>query len=176
MAPWLYEMSVVIFIRKLKTLRQVLEKGEKWLKDNDLPESILIESRLTPDMHPLRFQVQTCCDDSEKLLRRMIDAKIEVPPREEKTFAELYARIEKALSWLESAKAEDFEGIEEKDIVFSAGPYQVKYDGKTYVQEVALPNFLFHDTIAYALLRKEGVPLGKFDFVGLPSKGMEKKE
>lgn len=70
----------------------------------------------------------------------MIDAKIEVQPREEKTFAELYARIEKALSWLESAKPEDFEGIEEKDIVFSAGPYQVKYDGKTYVQEVALPN------------------------------------
>ena len=140
MAPILYDMGVGIFIRQLKSLREILEKGESWLKEKDLPEETLIESRLAPDMFPLKFQVQTCCDDSAKLLNRMIDAKIEVPLRDEKTFAELYARIERALSWLEGVKPEAFEGKEGKDIRFMSGPAEVRFDGWTYLQEIALPN------------------------------------
>ncbi|CAK1361423.1 hypothetical protein CB0940_03199 [Cercospora beticola] len=174
--PMLYSMSIPIFIRQLKSLRQFLQKGENWLKENGHPESKLIEARLAPDMHPLPFQIQTCTDDSFKLLTRMLNAKVTFPPREETTFAGLYARIDKALSVLEDVKPEKFEGLEGKEIRFRAGPYEVKYDGVTYLQEVALANFLFHASIAYALLRKEGVPLGKFDFIGGPSKGMEKVE
>ncbi|KAM3423310.1 hypothetical protein BST61_g749 [Cercospora zeina] len=159
--PMLYSMSIPIFIRQLKSLRQFLQKGENWLEENDHPETQLIEARLAPDMH---------------LLTRMLGADVTFPPREETTFAGLYARIDNAVAVLEDVRPERFEGLEGKEIKFRAGPYEVRYDGVTFLQEVALANFLFHETIAYALLRKEGVPLGKFDFIGGHSKGMEKVE
>jgi len=89
---------------------------------------------------PLTFQVQSCCDDSTKLLHRLLDRNLDLSPRDETTFAQLHVRIDKALDLLKSVAAADFEGKEEKDILWVAGPMEAKYDGWTYVQEVALPN------------------------------------
>ncbi|GAB7346001.1 hypothetical protein MBLNU457_4775t1 [Dothideomycetes sp. NU457] len=172
MAPALYEASVVIFIRQLNLLRDILNKGAKWCQENGHSEDKLLQSRLADDMNPLTFQVQSCCDDSAKLFNRLLDRNEEQAPRTETTFAELHCRIDKALALLQSVDPADFEGKESKTILWVAGPITGTYDGWTYVQEVAVPNFLFHKTTAYALLRKEGVKLGKFDFIGVPSKGM----
>jgi len=88
----------------------------------------------------LTFQIQSCCDDCPKLLNRLLDKNQEIAPRDETTFAQLHTRIDKALDLLRGVAPSDFEGIEEKDILWVAGPMEAKYDGWTYIQEVALPN------------------------------------
>jgi len=146
MAPALYEASVVVFIRQLNILREILNKGVEWCQENGHSEDKLLQSRLAPDMNPLTFQVQTCCDDSAKLLNRLLDLNEPQAPREETAFAELYSRIDKALALLQSVDPADFGGKEEKTIIWEAGSIEARFDGWTYIQEVALPNCEYYLT------------------------------
>nr|POE75787.1 hypothetical protein CFP56_67806 [Quercus suber] len=174
MAPLnIYDITVPMLMRHLESLRAVLAKGSEWATKEGKNETELVEKRLVPDMLPLAFQVQTCCNVSVKLLARVGDIETPSIPDNETTFLEFDARIAKTLEILKNAKPADFEGKEHKEISFKAGPAMLHFDGMGYVQEFCLPNFFFHKTMAYALLRQAGVSIGKFDFLGKPTKGME---
>jgi hypothetical protein len=142
----------------------VLDKGEVYAKEKGIAESTLLADALYQDMFPLKKQVQLASDHAKGLVARLTGK--ENPPMEdtENTFAELHSRIDKTIVFLQSVKMEDFAGAEEKQITIKW--YPGKYmTGEGYTIAYAVPNFMFHVTTAYGILRKNGVPIGKSDFV-----------
>jgi hypothetical protein len=117
-------------------------------------------------MLPLTSQVQICCDNAKGAAARL--AGIDPPKHEdtEKTLAELKARITKTLDFMNTVRADQFNGAETREIVLKFPNLTLKFNGKDYVTKFALPNFYFHATTAYAILRSNGVELGKGDFLG----------
>jgi uncharacterized protein len=158
----LYEISVPIFIRGLSTLSHILTEAEKYAKDKDIPTSEFVEARLYPDMLPLSFQVQTASDISKSAVARVAGTEPVSMKDNETTIEELQDRIARTIVILKSVKQEDFEGREDEEIVVKDDR---KFTGRTYFQHHSLPNFLFHVTMAYGILRSKGVPLGKRDYL-----------
>jgi len=157
----MYRASVPVFIRALNNLSAILKKGEAHESS-----ASFIEARLAPDMLTLAGQVQRASDGAKGALARLGGIDNPSLPDTEKTFAELQARIKKTIDFLQSVKAEQIEGSEQKKIEFKAGSRELKFIGVDYLLGFALPNFYFHVTTAYAILRHKGVPLGKMDFLG----------
>lgn len=157
----LYDISIPVFIRNLKVLDQLLAKGEA-------QDASLAESRLIDDMLPLSFQVQTVANTAKFQAVRVGGVENLVLEDTEKTFPELRARVAKTIAYLEAVKPDCMDGAEDRiidrEIKRAGGP--VKLSGKDYTLEFALPNFFFHISIVYALLRKAGVPIGKMDYLG----------
>lgn len=118
-------------------------------------------------MKPLTFQIQTCSDTAKGLVHRLTDSVLVSIPDTEVTFEDMQGRISKTLEILKGAKREDFEGKEDEEIDLRGR----KMKAKQYVLEFAVPNFYFHYTTAYGILRMKGVELGKSDFLGLDRKG-----
>ncbi|WPH00503.1 Hypothetical protein R9X50_00333200 [Acrodontium crateriforme] len=164
----LYDFTVPVAIKQLESLRAVLKKAEQWCKDNGKPESTITEGRLAPDMLPLTFQVQAACNMSAKCIQRLEAGDVPFIEDNEKTFAELDARIAKNLEILKAVKPEALQGKESAKVEFKAGPAELKFTGLSYVQQFLLPNLFFHTTTAYAIVRAAGVTVGKFDFLGAP--------
>ena len=163
----MYQATVPVFACSLKNLRQVLEKGEAHAKAANMAPQALLESRLIDDMLPLVRNVQIATDMAKNGSARL--AAIEPLKFEdnETTFAELYARIERAIDYVNTFAPVLIDGSETRKITFRSGPDELNYQGKTYLTEFLLPNFFFHCTTSYAILRKAGVDLGKKDFLGL---------
>ncbi|CAK4031708.1 Hypothetical predicted protein [Lecanosticta acicola] len=170
----LYDLSVPIFTRALESQLAFLKKGEQWCKDNNVDPEKLIQGRIAPDMLPLPFQVQSCCKHSTGVLQRLGGATPPPPPSssvennnndDDKSFADLYARLESAIAQLKTAKKAEF-AAPEATCKVQAGPREFDFNNLAYVQNFALPNFFFHSQTAYLILRKEGVPVGKLDFLG----------
>lgn len=162
----MYSASVPVFQHMLRNLVHVLEKAEANAQARKFDASVLAASRLAPDMLPLTRQVLIACD-AAKLAAARISGK-EAPKFEdtETTFEELKARIHKTLAYLETVSAADLDGTEGKEITFPVGREARRtMTAQAYLTTWALPNFFFHVTTAYAILRHNGVDLGKTDYL-----------
>ena len=157
----MYQASIPVLVRGLKNLSAVLRKGEAHAGG-----AVLVEARLAPDMYTLAGQVQRASDTSKGCAARLAGIAPPSFPDEEKTFADLQARIDKTIAFLQSVKPEQIDGSEAKPIEFKAGPTTLKFTGESYLVGFVIPNFFFHVTTAYDILRHKGVALGKLDYLG----------
>ena len=162
----MYQASVPVFIRMLTNLAAIIAKGATYAEAKKIEPTVLINSCLYPDMFPLAQQIQIASDAAKGCGARL--AGLEPPKFEdnEATFPELLARIDKTISYLESLKAEQIDGSEDKTITLQMRNKTVTLLGMPYLLNVALPNFYFHVTTAYDILRHCGVEIGKQDFIG----------
>lgn len=166
MAMSMYAASVPVFQHMLRNLSHVLDKGEANAQARKFDPSVLTTARLAPDMLPLARQVLIACDAAKLGVARI--SGIEAPKFEdnEASFAELKARIQKTLDFLASVPADALDGTEDKDITFPVGRENTRtMKAQAYLGTWALPNFFFHVTTAYAILRHNGVDLGKGDYL-----------
>jgi uncharacterized protein len=162
----IYEFSVPVFVKALSGLKTVLVKA----KDHGINDEELLSDALAPDMFPFVRQVQIACDNAKGAVSRLAGVEIPSFPDTETTIAELVTRIDTTIAYVESITAEQFVGAEERSITlpYFPGVYMTGYD---YLREYAIPNFFFHTTAAYAIVRKNGVSIGKSDYLhSLPLK------
>lgn len=162
----LYDVSVPVFIRALENLDRLLDKGAAYLAEQGRPESELTEARLIADMHPLTYQIQRLSDTAKGTVTRVGGGENVPMADEEVTIADMKARIAKTIDILKAADRAGFDGKEEATIELKTPNRTMTFTGTTYVLGFAIPNFFFHVSMAYALLRKEGVPIGKTDYLG----------
>ena len=167
MAITMYQASVPVFIKLLGNLKGILEKTAAHAAAKKIEESVFVNARLYPDMLPLSAQVQIASDSARGACARLSGA--EPPPIEdnEKTLAELIARIDTTIAYLRTFKAEQLDGTETRQITRKLRGNPVTFSGVDYLLTFAMPNFYFHVTTTYAILRHNGVELGKGDFLGL---------
>lgn len=161
-----YTASVPVFKQMLAALSANLEKAEQHATARKIEPDALLTARLYPDMLPFTRQIMVACDFAKGASARL--AGVEVPKYEdtEKTFADLQARIAKTVAFISSLPESGFAGAEERSITTSAGANARTFVGQTYLLQYAIPQFLFHVTTAYAILRHNGVEIGKRDFMG----------
>jgi hypothetical protein len=164
----MYQASVPIFIRMLSNLSAILEKAAAHAEAKKIDPSVLVNSRLYPDMLPLARQVQIASDQAKGCGARL--AGMEPPKFEdnEETFPELIARIQKTMSFLRELKPEQIDGAEEKTITLQLRNDTMTFNGMPYLLNFALPNFYFHVATAYGILRHCGIDIGKRDYLGKP--------
>ncbi|MDO8333618.1 MAG: DUF1993 domain-containing protein [Nitrosomonas sp.] len=165
--PYMYQTSVPVFKQLLNSLSAILTKAEAYATVKKIEPAVLLNARLYPDMFPLIRQVQVAADFAKSVSARL--AGVEVPAYEdnEQTFADLQARISKTLAFIESLTPAQFEGSETREIVLRPGtPKEKKLLGHNYLNNYGLPQFFFHVTTAYAILRHNGLEVGKGDFMG----------
>ena len=163
----MHAASVPGFTQLLGSLSALLHKAESPAEQRKIDADAFLQARLFPDMFPLRRQVQIACDFARGVSARV--AGVEVPsfPDTEKTFAELHALIEKTLSFIGGLSPTQFDKSESREIVTRPGtPKERRFNGQAYLLSYGLPQFFFHVTTAYALLRHNGVELGKGDYMG----------
>lgn len=162
------ESAVPPLLRALSNLRANLDKASVHCTEHKIDEQVLVQFRLYPDMAPLSTQVQIACDMSKGCVSRLSDSDKPGFEDEEKTFSELQARIDKTVDYIKSIALERIDGSEKKAISFKTQAGELKFIGQQYLQYFVLPNVYFHCTMAYAILRHNGVTLGKTDFIGRP--------
>jgi uncharacterized protein len=162
----MYDISIPVLTLGLTNLSAVLDKAAAYAEAKKIDPKALPDSRLIADMFPLKRQVQIACDTAKGAAARL--AGIEIPKHEdtEATFEELKARIAKTIAFVQSVKPEQVNGSETREIVLKFPSSTLTFNGLGYVTKYAMPNFYFHLTAAYAILRKNGVDLGKRDFLG----------
>ena len=162
----MYQASVPVFLRGLENLAVILAKGAAHAEAKKIDPAVLGGLRLIADMFPLSRQVQIACDTAKGAVARL--AGVEIPKHEdvEQSFAELKARIAKTIDFIESVPAAKIDGSEEREIVLPMRSGERRYKGMQYLLGFAYPNFYFHVTTAYNILRHNGVELGKLDFLG----------
>jgi hypothetical protein len=162
----MYEASVPAFIRVLGNLSKILEKAEAYAAAKKIDPQVLVNARLAPDMFPLARQIQIASDAVKGCAARLSGAEIPSFPDTESTFAELQERIAKTVKFLESADPAAFEGSEEKQVVVKGRESDRHFNGRDYLFNFVIPNFFFHVSIAYAILRHNGLEIGKMDYLG----------
>ncbi|OZI66940.1 DUF1993 domain-containing protein [Bordetella genomosp. 11] len=162
----MYQASIPVFVRALNVLTALLDKAEAHAAQNGLDLSTLVNARLAPDMYPLSGQIQRASDASKFAVKRLTG--LDAPSFEdvETTFPELRKRIADTVAWLQSVPASALEGSESKSVQLTFGDFKPTFQGDAYLLSFALPNFYFHITTAYGILRHSGVPIGKLDFLG----------
>ncbi|HET9123075.1 MAG TPA: DUF1993 domain-containing protein, partial [Acidiferrobacteraceae bacterium] len=161
MALSMYQASVPVFVRMLTQLSSILEKGEAYAVAKKIDPAVLIQGRLAPDMFPLSRQIQIACDTAKGCGARLAGVEIPAYPDTETSFAELRARIQKTLDYLKTFSAAQIDGSEERPVTLKIRGNMMTLSGQTYLLQHALPNLFFHVTTAYAILRRDGVELGK---------------
>jgi uncharacterized protein len=165
MAISMYAASVAVFKRMLDNFDHVLDKAVADAAERKIDQQIFLTARLAPDMFALARQVQIASDFAKFTTARL--AGVEAPKFEdnESTLAELKVRIRKTVDYISGFKPAQIDGSEDRDIVLKAGGRELNFKGIDYLLNFALPNFYFHYTTAYNILRHNGVKLGKGDFV-----------
>lgn len=161
-----YDVTVPVFTRMLTNLLAVMDKAEASAAERKFDTAVLADMRLAPDMIPFRGQIMIATDHAKGCVSRLAGKDVPSWPDTEKTFEELRARIQKALDLLASVTREELEGSETRDVTIKLGGKDVTMPGLAYVTERAMPNFFFHITTAYAILRHGGVAIGKRDYIG----------
>jgi hypothetical protein len=166
MAISMYQASVPQFKKMLGNLSVILKKGEEYASAKKLEGTILTGERLFPDMFPLSKQVQIACDQVKNSMARL--AGIEPPKFDdsETTFAELQERVAKTIAFIDGIKPAQVDGTEAKEIKFSIKEWHFEFVGEQYLLTWIIPNFYFHVTTTYNLLRHNGVEIGKADYLG----------
>lgn len=162
----MYQASVPVFLRNLKNLSAILDKAAANAEARKIDPAVFINARLAPDMFALARQVQIVSDTAKGAGARL--AGIDVPGYEdtETTFPELQARVAKTIAFLEGLKPAQIDGSEERAITLKMRSGDVHFTGQNYLLNFALPNFFFHYMATYAILRHNGVDLGKLDYLG----------
>ncbi|WP_397391758.1 DUF1993 family protein [Polynucleobacter sp.] len=166
MAISMYQASVPQLKKMLVNLTTILTKAEEHAIAKGIDGKVLVEARLFPDMLPLAKQVQIACDQVKLGLARL--ASVEAPKFDdtESTLAQLKERIAKTIAFMDSVKPEQIDGTEAKEIKFSIKEWSFEFVGEQYVLTWIIPNFYFHVTTTYNILRHNGVELGKADYLG----------
>ncbi len=161
----MYQASVPVLICGFHNLSAILDKAEKYAEAKKIDPAVLVNARLAPDMFPLSRQVQIASDIA-KGVARLADTEVPSYQDTETTFAELKARIAKTVTFLQGISAKQIDGSKEKQIVLKIGQREMEFKGQAYLLSFVLPNFYFHVSIAYAILRHNGLDIGKRDFLG----------
>jgi len=162
----MYDFSIPVMIRGLSNMSAILAKGAAHAEAKKFDSLALAQSRLILDMYPLTRQVQIACDTAKGAAGRL--AAIEIPKHEdtETTLAQLEARIKKTVDFLKTVTPAQLQGAETRSVELKFPDGVMKFTGLTYLTGFVLPNFYFHASMVYALLRKGGVDVGKDDFLG----------
>jgi uncharacterized protein len=162
----IYDASIPVLERMLRNLSSILDKAAAHASARKIDPAVLLAMRLSPDMFPLLRQVQTATDFGKAIASRLAGRE---PPKwddTEKTFDDLKLRIDRTLKLLSAVNSQDLEAAEAREVTVSPGGRQLTFNGADYLFQFSLPNFYFHVTMAYAILRHAGVELGKRDFIG----------
>lgn len=161
----MHRASVGVFKHLLGSLDAILGKAVAYADARNIEHEVLLKARLAPDMFHLIRQVQIASDNAKGCVARL--AGVEIPKYEdnEASFADLKARIAKTIAFLDSVKPEQLNGSEDKHIVLKMGPNTREFNGLNYLFDNATPNVYFHVTIVYAILRHNGLDIGKKDFL-----------
>lgn len=166
MSRIMYKASAQTFTHNLKNLSAILKTAARDAKARGIDPSVLLNCRLAPDMLPLTRQVQIATDHAKGACARLAGVDSPVFKDEEATFAELEDRIKRTLAFIRTLKAEQFEDSDKRNITLTLPIGTLSFDGFDYLNGWALPNFYFHCTTAFAILRHNGVTIGKGDFIG----------
>ncbi|RUV98446.1 MULTISPECIES: DUF1993 family protein [unclassified Mesorhizobium] len=162
----MYDISVAVFSARLKALASVLSLAEQNAADRKIDPQVFLTARLAPDMLALTRQVQIATDHAKGAPSRLAGREVPKYEDNESSFTELHARIAKTLDHLATFSAADLDGSEERTIELRLAGREVSMAGLQYLLDAAMPNFYFHITTAYDILRHNGVPLGKSIFLG----------
>ena len=162
----MYQVLVPVLLRQFGTLSAVLTKAEAHAKATGIDPATLVSARLAPDMLPLSGQIQIASDSAKGAVARLSGVDAPSFADTEVSFADLYARIAKTIAFIDSVPADKIDGTEERHIELKAGPRTFEFSGQEFLLHFVLPNFLFHCTVAYAILRHNGVEIGKMDYLG----------
>lgn len=162
----IYEASIPVFLRNFANLTDILNKAEAYADEKGIPHAELLEARLFEDMMPLTAQIQRASDTAKFAGVRLAAVEGVSMADEEATFADLHTRIEKTVDFLKSIPATAMDGRENAEVVVKSRNGEKVYTATSYLLTFALPNFFFHVTTAYAILRHKGVPVGKMDYLG----------
>jgi hypothetical protein len=165
----MYESSVPAFVRTLTQLDVMLDKAAAHAAAKKIDPGVLVAARLYPDMFPMSRQIQIACDFCKGASARLAGKDVPSWADDEKTIADLKARIAKTLDFVKSFKAADIDGSEGRDIKLKLGPQELTFKGQDYLVHFVLPNLYFHAGMAYANLRHNGLDIGKSDFIGSAS-------
>ncbi|MGZ3183859.1 MAG: DUF1993 domain-containing protein [Telluria sp.] len=166
MALTMYAASVPVFKQILTSLAAILEKAEAHATAKKIDPNALLQARLFPDMFPLVRQVQLATDFAKGAGARLAGQDVPKYEDNEQTFGDLQARIAKTVAFLDTLRASDFEGAEERQIVITNPSGTREFKGQPYLVHYVLAHFFFHAATAYDLLRHNGVEVGKKDFIG----------
>jgi uncharacterized protein len=163
----MHAASVPVFQQLLGSLNDILAKTEAHAAGKKIAPEAFLHARLSPDMFPLIRQVQIACDFAKGVSARLAGVDVPVYEDKEQTFAELQALVAKTIAFIGSLPASAFDGSEAREIVTRPGtPKERRFAGQAYLLSYGLPQFFFHVTTAYALLRHNGVDIGKRDYMG----------
>jgi hypothetical protein len=162
----MYQASIPVFRQMLGSLAAILAKAEAYAVERKIDPSVLLQTRLCLDMFPLVRQVQIASDSAKSAAGNL--AGVEIPRFEdvEASFPELGERIARTERYLHGFRPDQIDGTEDKDVTLNLGGHQVTFKGQQYLLGFATPNFYFHISMAYAILRQCGVGIGKRDFLG----------
>ena len=162
----MFDSSIAPLSHSLKSLSAILKKAEAYCEDKKIDPNALLSARLFPNMFPLIRQVQVACDHAKGCGARLAGIPVPSFSDEEKTFAELQARIAKTLDFIGGLRREQLADAATRNIALKIGGKDMEFKGAAYLSNVVLPNFYFHVTTAYNILRHNGIELGKGDFLG----------
>ena len=164
----LYDASIPVLKRGLTNLATLLTKAEASAVARKIDPSVFLTARLAPDMHPLARQVQIVSDGAKGGAARLTGGESPSFPDTEASFAELQTRIAKTIAYLDGFTVDQFAGAETREIVLKTPNGDFSFTGQSFLLTFMLPNFFFHITTAYNILRHNGVELGKIDYLGRP--------
>jgi hypothetical protein len=162
----MYQASVPVFVKGLTNLKAILEKAAAHAQAHKIDDAVFVSARLYPNMLPLSKQIQIASDFARGTAARL--AGVEMPAMEdnEKTLADLIARVDRTLEYVKPFTAAQIDGTEGKEITRPVRGQPKTFTGLNYLLQYALPNFYFHSATAYGILRHNGVEIGKLDFLG----------
>ncbi|AFY74494.1 hypothetical protein Syn7502_02522 [Synechococcus sp. PCC 7502] len=164
----MYEASIPPIVRSLRNLIHILDRGAAHAETKKIDPTVLINSRLYPDMLPLSKQVQIASDITRRGIARLADSESPTFEDHETTFPELIDRLKQTISYLETITPEQIDHTETKKITLPIGKESMIFEGLPYLLYFILPNLYFHVTTTYNILRHSGVEIGKMDFLGKP--------
>ncbi len=163
----MYASSIPVFKQMLGSLDAILAKAEAHVVEKNIQPTALVGARLFPDMFPLGKQVQVACDFARGVSARLAGAEVPKYDDDEQTFAELRDLIASSLAFIDRLAPAQFEAAAQREIVIRPGtPKERRFNGQAYLLSYGLPQFFFHVTTAYALLRHNGIEIGKRDYMG----------
>ena len=162
----MYALSIPGFTRGFSALAGLLDKAEAFAAEAGTPLDELFNARLAPDMLPLSGQVQRASDTSKNAIARLTTLDVPRFPDDEQSFADLRARIAKTVAFFDTVTPDHLEGSDNREVALNFPTLKVTFSGDDYLLKFVLPNFYFHLTTAYDILRHKGVPIGKADFIG----------
>ena len=162
----LYDISVPGYLQVLGGITGVLQKGADFARESDLDLAEIVQTKLRPDMLPFQFQVISVCHHSLGAIKGIREGLFTPPPTLDLDFAGLQRLVEDATAELQTVSREEVDALEGNAMKFKMGSFEIPFTAENFILSFSLPNFYFHATTTYSILRMVGVPLGKMDFLG----------